>query len=123
MLLLARAGNHPCAARPDEYFPILPDATVAGYDLWAAPAMTPRSVPQSLRLGQHPFVVRIISMTMNKNRIAGAAKQMVGATKETLGAAFGDTDMEMAGKVEKVKGKIQSAVGKAVDDIKHAAKP
>ena len=48
---------------------------------------------------------------MNKDRIAGAAKQAKGAVKEAVGKAVGDAKLEEQGKSDKVEGKVQNAVG------------
>lgn len=53
------------------------------------------------------------AMSINKNRIKGAANQAAGATKAAAANLVGDDEMEMAGKQTKAKGKLQSAVGKA----------
>jgi uncharacterized protein YjbJ (UPF0337 family) len=48
---------------------------------------------------------------MDKDRINGAADQAKGAVKETIGKAVGDTKLETEGKADKLKGKVESAVG------------
>ena len=55
---------------------------------------------------------------MNKDRIAGAAKQAKGAVKEAAGKALGDTKLTASGKSDKVEGKIQNAVGGLKDALK-----
>jgi uncharacterized protein YjbJ (UPF0337 family) len=55
---------------------------------------------------------------MDKDRIAGAAKQAKGAVKEAAGKAFGDSKLVAEGKSDKVKGKIQNAVGGLKDSLK-----
>lgn len=55
---------------------------------------------------------------MNKDRIAGSAKQTVGSIKEMAGLALGDPKLVAEGKAEKVEGKIQSAVGGLKDALK-----
>ena len=55
---------------------------------------------------------------MNKDRIAGAAKQAKGAIKEAAGKAVGDTKLTAEGKRDKVEGKIQNAVGGLKDALK-----
>lgn len=52
---------------------------------------------------------------MNKDRIAGAAKQAKGAVKEAVGKVVGDAKLVADGKADKVEGKIQNAVGGAKD--------
>ena len=60
---------------------------------------------------------------MNKDRIAGSAKQAKGAVKEAAGKALGDSKLVAEGKSDKVEGKIQNAVGGLKDAVKDALKP
>ncbi len=55
---------------------------------------------------------------MNKDRIVGAAKEIKGSVKETIGKAVGDAKLQSDGKVDKVDGKIQNAVGGLKDALK-----
>jgi uncharacterized protein YjbJ (UPF0337 family) len=55
---------------------------------------------------------------MNKDRIAGAAKEAKGSVKETVGKAVGDSKLESEGKADKVEGKIQNAIGGHKDALK-----
>jgi uncharacterized protein YjbJ (UPF0337 family) len=55
---------------------------------------------------------------MNKDRIAGSAKEIKGSIKETIGKATGDAKLEADGKTDKAKGKIQNAVGGLKDALK-----
>lgn len=48
---------------------------------------------------------------MDKDRIAGAAKQMKGTVKQAAGKIVGDAKLEASGKADKVAGKAQNAVG------------
>jgi uncharacterized protein YjbJ (UPF0337 family) len=59
---------------------------------------------------------------MDKDRIAGAAKQAKGAVKEAAGKLTGDAKLESEGKADKVAGKVQNAVGGAKDAIRESAK-
>jgi uncharacterized protein YjbJ (UPF0337 family) len=59
---------------------------------------------------------------MDKDRIAGAAKQAKGAVKEAAGKITGDAKLEGEGKADKVAGKIQNAAGGVKDAIRDAAK-
>lgn len=54
---------------------------------------------------------------MDKDRIAGAAKQAKGAIKEVAGKALGDSKLEAEGKSDKIEGKIQNAVGGLKDAL------
>jgi len=55
---------------------------------------------------------------MDKDRIAGSAKQVKGSIKEAAGKAVGDAKLEGEGKADKVEGKIQNAVGGIKDALK-----
>ena len=55
---------------------------------------------------------------MDKNRVAGAAKQMKGAVKEGVGKAAGDAKLEGEGKADKAAGQVQNAVGGVKDTLK-----
>jgi len=59
---------------------------------------------------------------MDKDRIAGAAKQAKGAVKEAVGKAVGDNKLVAEGKSDKVEGKIQNAVGGLKDAGRDALK-
>jgi uncharacterized protein YjbJ (UPF0337 family) len=55
---------------------------------------------------------------MNKDRIAGAAKEIKGSVKEAAGKAVGDAKLVSDGKADKVEGKIQNAIGGLKDAMK-----
>ena len=55
---------------------------------------------------------------MDKDRIAGAAKEIKGSVKETVGKATGDAKLEADGKTDKIAGKVQNAVGGLKDALK-----
>lgn len=55
---------------------------------------------------------------MDKDRINGAADQAKGAVKETVGKAIGDTKLQAEGTTDKLKGKVESAVGGAKDAVR-----
>ena len=55
---------------------------------------------------------------MNKDRIAGSAKEIKGSVKETIGKAVGDAKLESDGKSDKVGGKVQNAIGGLKDALK-----
>jgi|UniRef100_A0A8J4HGF3 uncharacterized protein YjbJ (UPF0337 family) len=59
---------------------------------------------------------------MDKDRIAGAAKQAKGTIKEATGKAFGDPKLTAEGKSGKIEGKIQSAIGGVKDATRDALK-
>ncbi|MEJ1970554.1 MAG: CsbD family protein [Rhizomicrobium sp.] len=58
---------------------------------------------------------------MDKDRINGSANQAKGAVKEAVGKVTGDSKLQAEGAGDKLKGKIQSAVGGAKDAIRDAA--
>lgn len=55
---------------------------------------------------------------MNKDRIAGAAKEAKGAVKVIAGKAVGDAKLQADGEADKAKGKIQNAIGGLKDALK-----
>lgn len=55
---------------------------------------------------------------MDKDRVAGAAKQAKGSVKEAVGKAFGDKKLQGEGIADKATGKVQNAVGGAKDAVK-----
>ena len=55
---------------------------------------------------------------MDKDRIAGSAKEIKGAVKETAGKAVGDAKLEADGKTDKIEGKVQNAIGGLKDTFK-----
>ena len=59
---------------------------------------------------------------MDKDRIIGAGKTVVGSVKENFGKAVGDQKMVAQGRAEKVEGKVQNAIGGAKDSIRNAFK-
>lgn len=54
----------------------------------------------------------------DKDRIKGSANQAKGAVKEIAGKVTGDAKLEAEGKGDKVKGKIQNAVGGIRDALR-----
>jgi uncharacterized protein YjbJ (UPF0337 family) len=57
---------------------------------------------------------------MDKDRIVGAAKEIKGSIKETIGKAVGDAKLVSEGKVDKIEGKVQNAIGGLKDALKEA---
>jgi len=55
---------------------------------------------------------------MDKDRVAGSAKEIKGTVKQAVGKAVGDTKLEADGSSDKAAGKIQNAVGGLKDAIK-----
>jgi uncharacterized protein YjbJ (UPF0337 family) len=48
---------------------------------------------------------------MDKDRIAGATKEIKGSIKETVGKAVGDAKLQSHGMADQVEGKVQNAIG------------
>ena len=59
---------------------------------------------------------------MDKDRIAGSAKQAKGAVKQAAGKMTGDSKLTAEGAADKASGKLQNAVGGAKDAIRQASK-
>jgi len=59
---------------------------------------------------------------MDKDRIAGAAKTVVGNVKEAIGNLIGDQKTAAEGKADQAAGKLQNAVGGAKDALRDIAK-
>jgi uncharacterized protein YjbJ (UPF0337 family) len=59
---------------------------------------------------------------MDRNRVIGSAKQAKGALKEAAGKVTGDAKLQADGKADKAEGKVQNAVGGAMDSMWDALK-
>ena len=59
---------------------------------------------------------------MDRDRVAGAAKNLKGKVKEAAGKATGDAKLKSEGKADQVSGKVQNAFGGAKDAIRDMAK-
>lgn len=57
---------------------------------------------------------------MDQDRIKGVANQVKGQVKDTAGKVLGDAKLQAEGKADKLKGKIQNAVGGAKDAVREA---
>ena len=57
---------------------------------------------------------------MDRDRIAGAAKEIKGSVKEAVGKAVGDAKLQADGKADKIEGKVQNAVGSLKDAIRRS---
>ena len=55
---------------------------------------------------------------MDKDRVAGSAKQIKGNIKEAVGKATGDAKLKASGEADKTSGKIQNAVGSVKDALR-----
>jgi uncharacterized protein YjbJ (UPF0337 family) len=54
---------------------------------------------------------------MDKDRLIGAGKQIVGAAKVAVGKLVGDTKLQADGRAEEAEGKLQTAAGNAKDAV------
>jgi uncharacterized protein YjbJ (UPF0337 family) len=63
-------------------------------------------------------VLTIEEIAMDKDRIVGAARQVKGAVKETIGRVTGDAKIQAEGDAEKAVGKVQNMVGGAKDTVR-----
>ena len=59
---------------------------------------------------------------MDKDRIAGVAKEVKGSVKEVMGKVVGDAKLQSDGKTERTAGKIQNAVGGIKDTVREVVK-
>jgi uncharacterized protein YjbJ (UPF0337 family) len=59
---------------------------------------------------------------MDKDRIAGTAKQAKGAIKEAAGKLVGDAKLRADGKSDKAEGKVQNVIGGVKDAVRDALK-
>jgi uncharacterized protein YjbJ (UPF0337 family) len=60
---------------------------------------------------------------MDKDRIRGSIKQIVGGVKQGAGVVLGDQKTEADGKAERVAGKIQNDIGSIKDSIRQNVLP
>jgi uncharacterized protein YjbJ (UPF0337 family) len=61
---------------------------------------------------------KIMAEIVDKDRVAGSAKQIKGAVKQTVGKVVGDSKLESEGKADKIEGKVQNAIGGLKDTLK-----
>jgi uncharacterized protein YjbJ (UPF0337 family) len=59
---------------------------------------------------------------MDKDRIAGSAKEAKGAVMEGIGKVIGDAKLQAEGQADKSEGKLQNAIGGAKDAVRDALK-
>jgi uncharacterized protein YjbJ (UPF0337 family) len=57
---------------------------------------------------------------MDKDRVAGSAKQAEGKVKEVAGKVTGDEKLRREGQGEQAAGKVQNAVGGVKDAVRDA---
>jgi len=61
-------------------------------------------------------------MSMNKNQVEGRVKEVGGMIKEVTGKLVGNEKLEAKGKIQKIRGESQAAVGDLKQDVKEAIK-
>jgi uncharacterized protein YjbJ (UPF0337 family) len=59
---------------------------------------------------------------MDKDRIAGSAKEIKGSIKEALGKVLGDSKLQSDGKADVAEGKVQNAIGGLKDTVRDTLK-
>ncbi len=59
---------------------------------------------------------------MDKDRVAGTAKQAKGSVKEMAGKMLGDSKLQAEGAADKFAGKVQNAAGGVKDALRDATK-
>jgi uncharacterized protein YjbJ (UPF0337 family) len=59
---------------------------------------------------------------MDKDRVAGSAKQAKGSVKEAAGKILGDSKLQAEGAADKLAGKAQNAAGSVKDAVRDIAK-
>ena len=59
---------------------------------------------------------------MDKDRIAGSAKELKGSVQVTVGKLAGDAKMKSDGKADKAEGKVQTVIGGVKDATRNALK-
>jgi len=55
---------------------------------------------------------------MDENRVKGAVKDKMGQVKENAGKALGDEKLKREGQTDRVKGKVENAVGGVKDALR-----
>jgi len=62
------------------------------------------------------------TVTMDKNRVIGAAKAAKGAVEIAIGKATGDAKLQADGHADKAEGRVQNAIGGLNDTVRDAVK-
>jgi len=57
---------------------------------------------------------------VNRDQVAGIAKQMEGSVKQTAGKATGNRRAQVEGAVDKLGGKVQKAYGDVKEKVRKA---
>jgi len=58
---------------------------------------------------------------MDKDRVKGKAEEVAGRAKRQVGEWTGDTEAQVEGGAQEVKGKVQNAWGKTKDAVRDVA--
>jgi uncharacterized protein YjbJ (UPF0337 family) len=61
------------------------------------------------------------TMGSTTDKVKGAANQVGGKIKESVGKAIGNEQMQAEGNVQQIKGKAQQTLGEAKDAVKSTA--
>ena len=61
---------------------------------------------------------RVVAAPSTRDRVAGSAEQLKGATKEGAGKILGDTKLQAEGRAEQAAGKAQNTVGGVKDTLR-----
>jgi uncharacterized protein YjbJ (UPF0337 family) len=110
-----RDGCHPC------HLGGLSSAFLLGNCLYAR-QISLRGVHGTLFNQGCSLSTRNLEIKMDKDRVAGSAKQASGAIKQAAGKLTGDGKLKAEGAAEKSAGKVQNAVGGAKDAVREAVK-
>ncbi len=55
---------------------------------------------------------------MDRDRVEGSSRKLEGDVKETAGRVTGDQKLQAEGAMDKIKGKIQNAIGSVKDALR-----
>ncbi|HYG87930.1 MAG TPA: CsbD family protein [Azospirillum sp.] len=55
---------------------------------------------------------------MDRDRVEGSGTKLKGDVKETVGQATGDQKLQSEGAMDKIKGKIQNAIGSVKEALR-----
>jgi uncharacterized protein YjbJ (UPF0337 family) len=62
-------------------------------------------------------------LSMNKDQVKGAAKDIAGKVQEEAGKVVGSTEQQAKGLKKQVEGKVQQNIGNLKEAVKDATKP
>lgn len=87
-----------------------------------APAGIAATLAHAQRLASFVQFNHFKETVMDRNRVEGAAKQVKGSVRETIGKVTGNRTTQARGATEKLTGKVQSKVGKFADAVRARVK-